>query len=762
MCMNRGIAKILAEQIGTVIEIPAESRECWGKFLRVRVRIDITKPLKRCLKVRLEGFEKATMAPIHYERLLDFCFTCRKLGHVMRDCADVEARNEALQGNATRYGVWMKVAATERPKSYTQRRELQASTVKQTTFGECDNLNSESWANRKRQVLAVDGAKTPKPNGMGEGGETRDHPVKEMEEGRRPTHKGVKTTSNSEEPVKDVCKYVEASLITTIRSPQKGSQRKTEDSESVLMERLEESEGSFSEALSRGGRENTVGDPRIKGLLAPGECPLGTGPLSIIKILSWNVRGLGNPRAFLALKRVLKRFSPSLVFLSETKLHKVRPKGLGAYWVLKGYFKWIVKGKSRGLLMLWKDWDVTVQSFSKGYIDVRVKMDNSVLWRFSGFYGSPTQANCAASWELLRRLKSVDNLPWVCGGDFNEILSTKEKLGGSDRQKLRGCARKLKAWSKDKFGSLGKLITSKRAELEGLVSRAREVGISKDITRVEVRKKSNWIEVLEDDDSRKFFDEADISGAARRYFEAFFTSSTPSGEDMDSCSEMIKSRIDNDMWLVLEERFVDEEVRLAVFSLGPTKAPSPDGFHALFFQKFWKIVGADVSRVCLKVLNGEISINPFNKTNMVLIPKTKNPINMKDFRPISLCSVVYKIVSKAMATHLKGILPEIISPNQSAFVPVILIFVNVLIAFELLHSIGKRRKGKKGFMTLKIDMSKAYDRVEWRFLKCIMMRMGFPLRWINLVIDCISTSSLGVVINGKISSEVFPSRGIRQ
>ena len=127
----------------------------------------------------------------------------------------------------------------------------------------------------------------------------------------------------------------------------------------------------------------------------------------------------------------------------------------------------------------------------------------------------------------------------------------------------------------------------------------------------------------------------------------------------------------------------------------------------------------------LNVLNSSMSMVEINRTNIALVPKTRNPTKMTEFRPISLCNVIYKLISKVLANRLKAILPQIISENQSAFLSERLITDNVLVAFECMHFLDHKRDGKDGFMAVKLDMSKAYDRVEWSFIKKIMERMGF-------------------------------------
>jgi hypothetical protein len=135
---------------------------------------------------------------------------------------------------------------------------------------------------------------------------------------------------------------------------------------------------------------------------------------------------------------------------------------------------------------------------------------------------------------------------------------------------------------------------------------------------------------------------------------------------------------------------------------------------------------------------------------------------MKKLRPISLCNVVYKLISKILANRLKSILSEIISPNQSAFVPGRLITDNILLAYECTHFLKSKWKGKYCYAAIKLDMSKAYDRVEWLFLEKMMRKMGFAEDWINRIMLCVTLVSYQVRVNGSLSDVIVPERDLRQ
>ncbi|XP_058764138.1 uncharacterized protein LOC131637556 [Vicia villosa] len=266
------------------------------------------------------------------------------------------------------------------------------------------------------------------------------------------------------------------------------------------------------------------------------------------------------------------------------------------------------------------------------------------------------------------------------------------------------------------------------------------------------RRKTNRIQKLQDHRGVWWRGEKHCERILKEYFSDIFKSSQP--ENIETICDIVRGKLKADQVDYCATRFTAEEVELALSQMHPLKAPGPDGLPSLFFQKYWHVVGEDVKHLVLGVLNDSQGVEDINRTFIALIPKVKNPASPKEFRPISLCNVVMKLVTKTIANRVKQVLPDIVDEEQSAFVKGRLITNNALIALECFHWMKKKRKGKKGAMAVKLDMAKAYDRMEWGFVVGILRSMGFPSNLVNLISNCITTVTYQVLINGKASGVI--------
>ncbi|XP_057770939.1 uncharacterized protein LOC130990727 [Salvia miltiorrhiza] len=641
--------------------------------------------------------------------------------------------------------------------------------------------------------------------------------------------------------------------------------------------------------------------------------------------LAWNARGLGSSCAFHEFRRLLAGYSPSIVFVCETKLVTSKCRLWRTQLGYEGIFVVDAVGCKGGLALLWKEQtDVRIVSYSPGHIDCYVTTGGK-SWRFTGFYGHPKSSQRKFSWELLKRLSDLmpmEDLPWLVGGDFNEILRDSDKIGGKTRPyslmeafrstiyycrlheiakpdcgytwtnkrkdepiferldrflgnatwnttytnsayqaldffrsdhrpilcrlestdrnitnfgkgrfhfedkwffdkkftpdfvcewssnhyisdlpgRLNRCKEFLEQWAKERFQKMDKKVVKLRKErqllmrnLGGKSTPQQILEISNQIEKLveaqtchwkqrarvnwlaygdrnsgafhsqaSKRRKKNAIERLHDEHGQVKEEEKDKALIITDYFQKLFSSSRPNMEDIFEVVSKIEERLTCDEVAALEKPYERDEIRRAVFDMHPTKASGPDGFNARFFQRFWPAVGDHVTQSVMAVLNGRDDVEEWNHTLICLIPKIDKPEKVADFRPLSMCNTTYKIVSKVLVNRMRPILGRVIDEAQSAFIKGRLITDNILISFECQHWIRSRKKGRKGYAALKLNMSKAYDRIEWDYLEAILRKLGFPDRLCTLIMRCVRTVSFSFLLNRTVYGVFKPSRGLRQ
>ena len=202
-------------------------------------------------------------------------------------------------------------------------------------------------------------------------------------------------------------------------------------------------------------------------------------------------------------------------------------------------------------------------------------------------------------------------------------------------------------------------------------------------------------------------------------------------------------------------------LKKALNQMKPMKAPGPDGYHPVFFQKMWDIVGEDVCQNIRSWFSQRKLPKEMCHAVICLIPKQHPPETVKHLRPISLCNTLYKLATKVLVNRLKPLIPYWISPNQNSFIKGRGPEVNIVVASEILHSL-KRKKGKMGWFALKIDLEKAYDRIEWSFVRKCLQNLDLSDASIELIMSCVSQSSSSILINGRKTESFNHSRGLRQ
>ncbi|XP_074271645.1 uncharacterized protein LOC141595577 [Silene latifolia] len=437
--------------------------------------------------------------------------------------------------------------------------------------------------------------------------------------------------------------------------------------------------------------------------------------------------------------------------------------------------------------------DVTAQSI---HVEVTDRGRGCTYW-MTLVYGFNKAADRDSLWGKLRTYASLINGPWLVCGDINAIMANDERIGGASitsaeiRPMVNAmfdcnfCANFLpeglfdhcpclinldvvgdKKKAPFKYFNMWSMaegfedVTKLRADpLNVELCNAERICAQEVVfltkARMDFLKQKAKVAWVKEGDASTFFFHASIKRMRGR--NRVYQIKDMHGR-LCTKSEDIKA--------AFEEYYVsllgtsNQEIRLAMFDILGTKAPGPDGFSSQFFKDSWNVVGKDVIKAIQSVFRSGQLLKQCNNTLITLVPKMEIHKNVLQFRPIACCNTIYKCLSKVICNRLSKILPDLVSPSQSAFIRGRDIVGNILICQDLIRLY--KRKSCSPRMMMKLDMQKAYDSIEWSFVEEMLRALDFPELMVSLLMQCVTTPSYSIALNGEVFGFFKGQRGLRQ